>query len=174
MIRREFLIARISLFSAMVYVLSLATSFLPNFNLIFFIVFVSGYLWGKIPGMIVGAVGMSLWTLFNPYGPAAFPVMAAQVIGTALGGCFGGMLKKLTVDNLKRKFYLTALIGVVCSLLFFVPVNMVDAYIFQPFWPRFSVGMFWSLFSLGANMIIFPLLFAALSPFFIKEKKRLA
>lgn len=174
MIRREFLIARISLFTALVYVLSLATSFLPNFNLIFFIVFVSGYLWGKIPGMIVGAVGMGLWTTFNPYGPAAFPVMAAQVIGAALSGLVGGVMLNQPVNELNRKFYLTAILGALCALLFFVPVNLVDAYVFQPFWPRFSVGMFWSLFSVGANMIIFPLLFAALSAFFVKEKKRVS
>lgn len=174
MIRREFLIARISLFAALVYVLSLATSMVPNFNPIFFIVFIAGYLWGKIPGIVVGAVGMALWTLFNPYGPAALPVMAAQVVGSALCGLFGGILQNQPIENLKQKFYLTALFGLLCSLLFFIPVNLVDAYISQPFWPRFWGGMSWLLVSIISNMIIFPLLFVALSPFLVKEKKRMA
>ena len=102
------LIPRIALFSALIYVLSWGTSYLPNVNLVFFIAFMAGAFWGLIPGVLVGAIGMGLWTTFHP---------------------------------------------------FYLPVNLVDAWIFRPFWPRFIGGMAWSLISLGSNAIIFPVLF---------------
>ena len=83
MMRRHLLVARIALFSALVYVLSWGTSYLPNVNFIFFIVFSAGFLWGAVPGILVGLIGMGLWTAFNPYGPAPAPIMMAQVIGAA-------------------------------------------------------------------------------------------
>ena len=68
------LISRIALFAALFYVLSWGTAFLPNVNLGFLVAFTAGLLWGAVPGMLVGAVGMGIFTMFNPYGPATVPV----------------------------------------------------------------------------------------------------
>ena len=95
MIRRSSLIARVAVSAALVYVLSWGTSYLPNVNLIFFIVFSAGFLWGAGPGALVGAIGMGLWTAFNPFGPAAAPVMLAQVAGAALSAGVGAAYRRI-------------------------------------------------------------------------------
>ena len=82
-------ITRIALFSALIYVLSWGTFYLPNVSLVFFIVFIAGYMWGLGSGILIGAIGMGLWTFFNPYGPAQIPIMAAQIVGAAFSGVVG-------------------------------------------------------------------------------------
>lgn len=165
------LLTRIGLFSALVYVLSWGTAFLPNVNLVFFIVFSAGLMWGAVPGMLVGAVGMGLWTTFNPFGPALLPIMLVQMLGAAasgvMGALFGGrQLAKRSGTALILRL-LTA--ATLCTAAFFVPLSIVDAWLFQPFWPRFIGGMAWALVSLGSNLIIFPLLFPATRYLYLKE-----
>ena len=156
------LITRIALFAALIYVLSWGTSYLPNVNLIFFVVFLAGFVWGAGAGFLVGLIGMGLWSAFNPYGPADFTIMLAQMLGMALNGPIGYFFRKTNWRKqgrwaLAANLVLSAMVG---TLLFYVPVNFVDAWVYQPFWPRFITGMAWSLISLTANIIIFPLLFS--------------
>jgi hypothetical protein len=161
--RRPVLIVRIALFAALIYVLSWGTSYLPNVNLVFFIVFTAGFLWGAVPGILVGAVGMGLWTVLNPYGPAAAPVMAAQIVGAAASGPVGGVFRSLEWRRMSMHRLTTVLLAAAagCTVLFYAPVNTVDAMVFGPFWPRFIGGLIWAAISLAANLVIFPLLFGA-------------
>lgn len=161
MITRLRMIARVGLFSALVYVLSWATAYLPNVNFIFFIVFVSGYLWGAWPGFLVGFIGMGLWTGFNPFGPAALPIMAVQMIGAGLSGVLGRSFRLFFKDVSMTKLQLGALVlaAILCTLIFYAPVIIVDAWLFQPFWPRLISGLPWVAISVGSNILIFPLLF---------------
>ena len=89
--RKPFLVTRIALFSALVYVLSYGTSYFPNVNPVLFIVFSAGFLWGAVPGILVGVIGMGLWTMLNPFGVAPLPIMAAQVMGAGLSGVVGAI-----------------------------------------------------------------------------------
>ncbi len=168
---RTRLIARIALFSALIYVFSLGTAYLPNVKLSFFIIFSAGYLWGFVPGVLVGAVGMGLWTAFNPYGPAPIPIALMQVFGGALCGVAGIAFRGfINLSNLKWQSYAMLIVaGIICTLLFFVPVNLADAWLFQPFQERFIAGMFFSIGSLVGNIIIFPLLFGLLRSFYMRE-----
>jgi len=168
------LIPRIALFSAMIYVLSYGISFIPNVNPIFFIVFSAGYMWGSVPGLLTGMVGMGLWTFFNPFGPAQLPVMLAQIVGTALSGPVGAFCYDF-IKNSKNKFFKSIYListSLVCTLLFYIPVNFIDAWLIQPFMVRFVTGMGWSVISLVSNIFIFPVLFFALESFYIKERER--
>ncbi len=171
---RPRLLARIALFSALIYVLSWATVYVPNLNLIFFIVFSAGYLWGGLAGALVGAVGMGLWTTFNPYGPADIPVMLAQVIGAALGGLIGAIAARYDLQSRSAfvRSSLMATFGIACTVLFYLPVNSVDAWVYQPFMPRFVVGLAWASIAIGANAVIFPLLFGVLRVLYEKESRR--
>ncbi len=166
------LIPRIALFSALIYVLSWGMSYLPNVNLIFFIVFLAGLMWGIGPGLLVGAIGMGLWTALNPFGPATPPVMVAQIAGTALSGLVGALFQRWGYMRLTGRRLTYALIvgALLCTLLFYLPVNFIDAWVFKPFWPRFVAGMIWSSISLVTNMIIFPLLFRPARFVYNKER----
>ncbi len=62
---------------------------LPNVELITFLVFVSGYLLGSVAGATVGAVAITAHSLFNAFGAAAPPVLAAQIAGYAAIGAAG-------------------------------------------------------------------------------------
>lgn len=169
--RRPPLVARIALFSALIYVLSWGTAYLPNVNFIFFIVFSAGFLWGAAAGMLVGLIGMGLWTLFNPYGPAPAPIMIAQVVGAAGSGVVGAVFRAVNWQRCNRwvlVFHLM-LAAFFCTFIFYLPVNAVDALVFQPFWPRFLGGAIWAAISLGFNLIIFPLLFTATRYLYLRE-----
>jgi uncharacterized membrane protein len=166
------LLTRIALFSALIYVFSLVTSYLPNVNLVFFIVFSAGFLWGALPGVLVGAIGMGLWTLFNPYGPAPFPIMAAQILGASISGLIGAMARAgnwLESNGFIRQIKL-AILGAVCTILFFLPVSVADAWLYQPFWPRLITSASWSLISLVTNLVIFPLLFGVTRLLYDRER----
>lgn len=154
-------LGRVAIFAALVYVLSWATAWLPNINLSFFVIFSAGVLWGSGSGMMVGAVGMGLYTLFNPYGPAMIPIMFSQVFGAALCGLAGDCWRRLGGMRATGAMRLAGLVaaGLVCTLLFYVPVSVVDAWLFQPFWPRLIAGLSWSVVALISNIVIFPLLF---------------
>jgi len=168
------LIARIALFSALIYVLSWGTAAIPNVNPAFFIIFSAGYLWGLVPGFLVGAVGMGLWTSFNPFGPAPIPIAAAQVFGGGICGVVGFFFKSFLSPNkmIWHSYFFLISAGVICTLVFFVPVSLIDAWLFQPFRERFIASMIFSIYPLAANIIIFPLLFRLLRPFYVKEYER--
>jgi hypothetical protein len=167
------LIARIALFSALIYVLSWGLTAIPNIKPTFFIIFSAGYLWGLVPGLLVGSIGMGIWTWFNPFGPAPLPVAVAQVAGAMLCGLVGFLFRGIIdPDKLQWHSYLYLMAaGVICTLVFFIPVSATDAWLFQPFRERFITGLLFSTSSLFSNIIIFPLLFRVLQPFYVKECK---
>jgi len=172
--KRVGLISRIAVFSALIYVLGLATVYLPNVNLVFFVVFSAGLMWGLVPGMLVGAVGMGLWTWFNPYGPAAPPIMIAQVVGAAGSGLVGWRFDRLqwpSFSSLRLNLTLLAA-SVACGLIFFAPVTVTDAWLFQPFWERLILGMPMVGLSVAANAVIFLVLFRPVSHLYRMERSR--
>lgn len=158
------LMTRVSIFSALFYVLSWAFVSIPDINPGFFVVFSAGFLWGAVPGMIVGFVGMGLFTTFNPLGPAGIPVSAAQVIGMSWVGLLGCWVACL---NWKRwspftRHFIMALAGMGSAVLFFLPVSLVDAWVYRPFWPRFIVSATISLIPMAFNAVVFPWLFVVI------------
>lgn len=166
------LITRIALFSALFYVLSWGTALLPNVNLGFLLAFSAGYLWGVWAGVSVGLVGMSLWTFFNPLGPAALPIAAAQVGGMAACGALGAAFHPLIGglrDYSKITWIWLVAAGIACGLAFYLPVSIVDAWVFQPFWPRIIAGLAFTGVSLVVNAFVFPLLFGITRLLYARE-----
>ncbi len=153
-------LVRIALFAALIYVLSLASATLPGITPAYFIAWLAGFLWGSLAGFTTGALGMALWTFLNPYGPALPPVALAQIIG--MGGCgLVGTISRMWLRDQHPPIAqaggmgLTALLA---SVVFFVPVVVVDAWFHQPFWPRIVAGSTFTLIPTGANVILFVLL----------------
>lgn len=154
-------IGRVAVFAALVYVLSWATAWLPNVNLSFFVIFSAGLLWGLGAGVMVGTVGMALWTVFNPHGPAMIPIMVSQIVGASLCGVMGHLWRRMGGMRLLGAMKLAALggAGLVCTMLYYIPVSVADAWVFQPFLPRLIGGLGFSVVALISNLVIFPLLF---------------
>jgi uncharacterized membrane protein len=169
------LITRIALFAALFYVLSWGTSFLPNVNLGFLVAFTAGLLWGAWPGILVGAVGMGVYTSFNPYGPASLPVAMAQVAGMALCGWLGYLFRPMVQPMLAGRvaalswLWLSAA-GVLTAVVFFLPVSVVDAAVYGPFWPRIVTGLPFTGIALGVNALVFPLLFGVTRLLYVRDR----
>jgi len=165
------LLTRVALFSALVYVANFALVWIPNVKLGYFIIFSAGYLWGLKAGLVVGAVGQGMFTMFNPFGPVALPIMFAQILGGAGMGVIGAWWRNYKVHEkgVKTSAVLCALAGVICTIVYFLPVNIADAWLFQPFWPRFVVSASYTVIAIGANAIIFPLLFPAIAYLYRRE-----
>lgn len=157
------LVTRIALLSSLIYVLSWATSYFPSVNAGYFIAFSAGYLWGFGAGAAVGALGMWLWTSFNPLGPAALPIAFAQIAGMAACGCIGPLFRPLLSSTARSSHHWLVLFlaALVCTIVYYAPVSLTDAWVFQPFWPRLIANLPFIGISLAANAVIFPLLFAA-------------
>lgn len=164
-------VARIAVLSALIYVLSWATFYLPNVSAAYFLAFAAGWMWGIVPGLLSGAVGMWLWTSFNPYGPAIPPIMISQIVGLALCGLVGASLKSVISSTFSKRTIVILLgASILCSIAYFVPVNLVDAWIAQPFWPRFYTSMIWSSWAMLSNLLIFPLFFPLISRISLRER----
>ena len=168
------LITRIALFSALVYVTSWSLVLLPNVKVSFFIIFTAGFVWGVTPGMLVGAVGTGLWSMFNPYGPVALPMLMVQVVGSASCGAIGGIYQSTRIHQKSAMTNSIALVicGIICTAVYYVPVNLVDAWLFQPFWARVIASLPWTAIALVTNALIFPLLFGSARLLYDKEKAR--
>ncbi|MDZ4723176.1 MAG: hypothetical protein SGI97_04635 [candidate division Zixibacteria bacterium] len=167
-------LTRIALFSALVYVLAYATAYAINVKLTFFIVFTAGFVWGVFSGMLVGVIGTGLWSFLNPYGPVNLPVMLAQMGGMALSGAIGALYRQTSFWKMSAATKILSLVitALISTLAFYIPVNIVDAAINQPFWPWFYTGMLWSGPSLLSNALIFPLLFGATLHLYKRETSR--
>jgi len=167
------LITRISIFSAMFYVISWAFVSVPDINPGFFVVFSAGFLWGAVPGMIVGSVGMGLFTTLNPLGPAGVPVSVAQVGGMSLVGLLGFCFacsnwKQWTVV---RRNIMMVLAGILSTGLFFLPVSLIDAWVYRPFWPRIIASAVVTILPMIFNALTFPLLFVVIQRVHERESR---
>jgi len=145
------IITRVGVFASLVFIFSYFSAFLYNINLGFFIIFVSGFLWGPGPGIGVGLVGFFLWSNFNPFGPAAS--------------------KMFNPEKWSRKGLVILIVsGFLSGLFYHIPVDIVDALLYQPFWPRLIGGAIFSLITIVSCSIIFPLFYPALALMYKKEK----
>lgn len=150
--------ARVALFSALAYVLALASVYIPNVSLIFVAIFACGAMFGRKTGMAAGGLGMFLWTVFNPFGMAAVPIMIAQIIGMILVGALGATVSGTIIMRkvIGRGFWLFGLLGLASGLVFQALVSAVNAWLFRPFWESLTAGLVFSLMTIVSNGLIFP------------------
>lgn len=166
------IITRVGVFASLVFIFSYFSVFLYNINLGFFVIFLSGFLWGPGPGVGVGLVGFFLWSNFNPFGPVPFPLFLSQLAGVSMIAFIGVIVSRLfkpVIWNRKSMIILTAS-GFLSGLFYHIPVDIVDALLYQPFWPRLIGGAIFSLITIVSCSIIFPLFYPALALMYKKEK----
>ncbi len=151
-------VARVALFSALAYVLALASFYIPNVSLSFIAVFACGALFGGKSGVAAGGLGMFLWTVFNPFGMAPLPVTIAQIIGMIIVGALGATVTGSAIMHrmLPRGFWMFSFLGLLSGLAFQVIVSGVSAWLFGPFWASLSAGLVFALATIISNAIIFP------------------
>ena len=65
----------------------------PNVEFFTATVFVSGFLLGRSYGLAIGVMAEFIYSVFNPLGAAAPPLLLAQLVGMGLAGWSGGALR---------------------------------------------------------------------------------
>jgi hypothetical protein len=162
------LLVQAALLAALNYVLSLSLVWLVNIKPIFVLLFISAGVWGAGSAILTAIFGILLWTFANPLGPAPLPVAAAQVCGGVLAALACGISVHLTRNRKGMMLWLLAALGGLMSTgVFFLVVNIVDAWVNQPFWPWFVTGMLTSILPIALHVILFP----ALVPVVLRLRK---
>lgn len=149
----------------------------PNIELVTAVIFLAGCVLGAARGATVGLIAEFLYSMFNPYGVAALPVLAAQVLGMVVAGAAGGIIVKgLRPDMARSRLHLIfGAAGVALTLLFDLLTTLGTLWLIGPSIPAFlgllAVGsMFYLAHMLGnaiAFSVLLPLAWRELSPLHI-------
>lgn len=133
----------------------------PNLELVTAVIFIAGYILGPSLGLVVGLVAELMFSLFNPYGVAAPPLLIAQVTSMGVTGWAGGALKKiLPRNNTLFRLVVLGVCGLILTLLFdtlttlsfvlFISgVNSIKV------WSAFIAGMGFYILHIISNTMIF-------------------
>lgn len=163
-------IARAALFSALAYVFALLSFYIPNVSLIFIVIFASGALLGLSGGLVVGGLGMLLWTVFNPFGMTSLPMTLSQITGAMAVGALGAVLTKSSLlrQTVTRGWSIFALFGFLTAFIYQLFVSLTLAYLYGPFWPALASNLAFAVIMIFSNIIIFIVCY----PLVVKLKQR--
>src|SRR3990172_12571296 len=92
-------IAIVGIFSAMAFAGAYLLIAIHNVEIFTATIFLSGVLFGKRTGALVGAIASALFAIFNPYGISPLPLFIVQVLSRALMGYAGGVIAPLALAN---------------------------------------------------------------------------
>lgn len=156
-------IAKMGVFTALPIVLKIPILQIPNVEFFSFVVFTSGFLLGMLEGGIVGALSMSIYTIFNPYGLPPLPIGIAQVLSMIFIGILGGLLYKMIHLRKIKKISLSIFIcmgitGFSVTLLYDIITNLGVVIVMGQFIPIMIAAIPFSLIHLLSNTLIFILL----------------
>jgi hypothetical protein len=157
-----------SLLAALCYVTMLPLIGLYNVFLTLFICFTSGVVLGPGWGIATGAVGMFLCSYFNPLGSSLPPILFAQMAGASFSGLLGGITRRFIIARKSKRliYFVMAFMGLLTALIYHLLVDIVDAWLWGPFWVRLKIGIASSLVTIISNIIIFVVLFPVLRMLF--------
>jgi hypothetical protein len=167
-------VARVALFSALAYVLALASAFfIPNVSLIFIVVFAAGAVYGLSYGLAVGGIGEFLWTFFNPYGMASLPITISQITAMMLVGALGATLFHSRILNavMPHGFWICGVLGLASGLIFQIVLGVVSAWLYGPFWQSLAAGLAFALLMIVSNAVIFPACYPILVKLALREQR---
>jgi uncharacterized membrane protein len=157
-------VAAIGVFSALAYVGSFVLMSIPNATLAILLIFYAGYYLGVTGGALTGMISALLISLFNPYGLAMLPILAAQVLAYVIIGGLGGLFADhLTFKDYRKGIIPLSLLGLLTALTYQVPVSLMDAWLFGPFWARLTMSIGFALVTIVSNILFFALLFPLLA-----------
>jgi len=98
-----------------------------NVKLMDFIVFIGGFCFGPIVGVLIGLISWAVYGTLNPQG-FVLPILLATTFSETIYGIAGGLLRK-AVDNLKGEWWKASVffasIGAILTVLYDVITNAV-------------------------------------------------
>jgi energy-coupling factor transport system substrate-specific component len=111
-------ISLVAAFIALGVTLGYAFITIPNVEMVTATIFIAGYMLGVKEGMMIGLLTEFIYSLFNPYGAAAPPLLAAQVIAMGFTGFLGGFYGNRGLQSSKQRYLLFGLAGLLSTLVF--------------------------------------------------------
>ncbi|MDZ7288893.1 MAG: hypothetical protein ONB44_04105 [candidate division KSB1 bacterium] len=133
----------------------------PNVELITVIIFLGGIMLGIKRGMIIGAVAEFLYSVLNPYGLAAPPLLGAQILSMILVGAAGGLFRKLAAQR-PPSIWLLGLAGFVLTFMFDLLTTLAFTVIaglgLAGFLTAVTVGLYFYIVHEVSNVLIFAIL----------------
>jgi hypothetical protein len=145
---------------------------IPNVELVSATIFLSGVMLGAKYGLAVGAIATFLFSFFNAYGPAAPPLLMAQMLGMMLAGLGGGLLQNFFGPRVPPG-WLLGLIGLTLTFIYDLLTTLSSIVVLKTGWSGF-----WTAVATGAlffllHQISNALIFALLLPTFIRRLRQL-
>ncbi len=154
------------MFVALGVALGFVLNRIPNVELVTSTVFLSGYLLGIGKGLAVGVITEVVYSVLNPYGMAALPLLAAQVVSMGVTGLAGGWFGAKRSGERGFLAVKCGLVGFSCTLFFdalttlsFVPINHFSA---KQLAASILIGGWFYAAHLVSNSAIFAVLLPAL------------
>ncbi len=158
------LIAAVGVLSALAYVGSFLLMAIPNVTLSIMLVFFAGYYLGDKGGLLVGIISSLLISLLNPYGIVQLPILLTQVISYAVIGLVGGLVAPLLDRDTNAVYFIwLGVLGVITAVIYQLPVSVVDAFVFGPFWARLAASAAFAVVTVLGNLLFFVILFPILA-----------
>jgi len=113
---------RASIFSAIAVGMGFSLMFIPNIELITVIVFLAGVHLGIGWGGIVGLTAMGIYSGLNPMGSGLSfpPLFLMQILGMAIAGIIGGLVRPLIIGKKINLFLIVglAITGFIITLIY--------------------------------------------------------
>ena len=130
---------------------------IPNLEVLTLVAFCAGVLLGVRDGILTGAIMELVFSLLNPYGPAAPLITRAQVVGMAASGVAGGVLAAAGFVGLTAALRAAVLTvaGVVVTLFFDLVTNLATGLMFGQVRLTLLAGIPFSLWHIGWNVALF-------------------
>jgi len=135
---------------------------IPNVEMITAAVFIAGYIMGPAFGLLIGVLTEFLFSLFNPYGAPALPLLLAQIIAFGFTGLVGGWFQKLWArkkNGIRISLY-AAGCGLLVTLVYDVLTTLSLVFVLADLDYRgmaalFTGGMIFYLTHAAVNTLIF-------------------
>ncbi len=150
----------IGLLTAIAVLSNYSLIWIPNVKIMDLIVFISGFYYGILAGIIVGILSWMVYGSLNPYGFVP-QIWFATMFCETFYGIIGGLLKNrdsiFIEENYKfRRSILLGFIGFLITLLYDVLTNLAYAYTFNlPFLYVMVFGMPFTISHEISNFILF-------------------
>ncbi|MGV9171728.1 MAG: ECF transporter S component [Promethearchaeia archaeon] len=174
--KKSFRFTLMAIFTALTVVLGFLLVYLPNIQLVFVMLFLSGFIMGKKDGAVIGFMSSFLFCFFNPLGASPLPLLAIQISyygSIAIIGAFTrSFLENKSYFQPKNDLFKTKILilfgvlGGSITFIFDILTTLLHALVFfgtlEAFWPTYLFGISFTTVHLIANILLFIFVLPAL------------
>ncbi|MFO8020342.1 MAG: hypothetical protein R6U96_17090 [Promethearchaeia archaeon] len=167
--KKSFRFTIMAIFTALIIVLGFLLIYIPNIQLVFIMLFLSGFIMGKKDGAVIGLMSSFLFCFFNPMGASPLPLLVFQIVYYASIALIGGFMKDFIKDKpyfqpQKDLYKLKVILlfgstGGLLTFIFDISTTMIHALFFfgtlEAFWPTYLIGISFTTVHLIANILLF-------------------